>query len=99
MEETLLPKNLDQVKTLDDIVGIYFLHVFELTDRNQLKTAKLLGIAERTIRNYTQKYKAPKKQKTIHFLDHQFLPSLGDDCIYSNPTPEERDEWYNRNSF
>lgn len=89
--------------TLDKLIQIYTLKTLSEQKGNRTKTAKALGVSTRTIRNYINEWQKQGIQidtsEEAIARESSNLPKeiLDEDlnCM-RNVTPEERDEWSNK---
>ena len=105
MEDLLTPKQKEDILPLKDIVGAYFQTVFYLCEENLVEAARLMQISIRTARNYRNRFKVERKIQPLYNNDAGKYTSkhlnckIKEDFGYRDVTPEERDEWYNRDRF
>lgn len=109
MDENLNPQSLSEVISLDDVIKTYYLRAYVLCNYDKQKTAKYLKISYRTSRNYSKKFDVPKKPKPTKIeaivekpIKNQIVipeKQIDIDFGYRDVTPQERDDWYNRDRF
>ena len=111
MEEKHL-KCKEDVEKLSKILEDYVAKAFVACNGNRWEMAKRLDISQRTVGNYCKKMGLKKTKISLGFVYEQakpfepvkkiFVEENFNDRVqtgYRSVTPEERDDWYNRDRF
>lgn len=104
------PVDLKTLKTLDQVEKESIIERLDKFDHNKLMTSKSLGINPSTLRNLIRKYAIItriSKSEMFGLLPSEEYSSNKEKRLmadpeytgYNDPTPEERDKWYNKDFF
>lgn len=103
-------KTIEGLKTLAELEKEIIVERYNLLKKNKLRTSISLGITLKTLNNRLDTYRIIH-ERIVNFakekamipikkgLTKRKIKELEEYTGYEQPTPEERDEWYNMDRF
>jgi hypothetical protein len=91
---------VEDIRPLKEFIRIYFTKVYYLCEGNRSEISRKLGLSIRTVRSYCNTFnlKGYKIDEEIIIEPIKNIHSL-DETGYRGVTPEQRDNWYNKDYF